>query len=371
MNILLQAKTKICSCGELPIAEFSPPNKFSDEQINALKCILSKLRCPHINAPEVLWGPPGSGKTEISATVLHSLVEWKFRVLVCDPSEKHIMRFLHKFETLFPSFNLSDMLVLNDMNGVEKSNSFANLSLETRVQELYCCTYTWRSWIKELSLVLEMKPYCQDSCYHEGRICKAKNLMVFCLESFRQKISALILDVRKCSKDLIRSLSGKCLLDNDVANIKNLMTELSQLKNLILNNSLTSSDVHWAFEFSSSLHLAEVANRDIAELMNAKRMSCLKLMDILINSFEFPMLEDRNKLEDFYLGHSRIIICTPSCSSRLIHLKLTLFDTLLVDDASQIKEADLLIPLSMTTKHVFLLGDHLDLQATVKSEVYI
>ncbi|XP_071674797.1 uncharacterized protein [Lolium perenne] len=80
-----KAKTKICSCGELPIAEFSPPNKFSDEQINALKCILSKLRCPHINAPEVLWGPPGSGKTEIAATMLHSLVEWKFRVLVCVP----------------------------------------------------------------------------------------------------------------------------------------------------------------------------------------------------------------------------------------------------------------------------------------------
>ncbi|KAM0883288.1 hypothetical protein ACQ4PT_031714 [Festuca glaucescens] len=138
-----KAKTKVCSCAELAVDEISPPNKFNDNQRNALKCILSRLRCPHMNVPEVLWGCPGSGKTE---------------------------------------------------------------------------------------------------------------------------------------------------------------------------------------------------------------------------------LEDRKKLEDFCLGHSRVIICTPY-SSRLLQLKLTRFDTLLVDDASQMKESDLFIPLSMAPKHVVLLGDHLRLQPTVKSEV--
>jgi senataxin len=139
----------------------------------------------------------------------------------------------------------------------------------------------------------------------------------------------------------------------------------------MLNESLTSSDVQMAFEFSSSLHfVSEATKRDITESMNAIRMSCLQLMEILIGSFDLPQLEDRKKLEDFCLGHSRVIICTPY-SSRLLQLKLTRFDTLLVDDASQMKESDLFIPLSMAPKHVVLLGDHLHLQPTVKSEVYI
>ena len=78
----MQAKTKVCSCGQLAVDEFSPPNKFNDKQINALKCTVSKMRCPHINAPEVLWGPPGSGKTEVAAAMIHSLFHLKFRALV-------------------------------------------------------------------------------------------------------------------------------------------------------------------------------------------------------------------------------------------------------------------------------------------------
>jgi senataxin len=330
------------------------------------------MRCRHINAPEILWGPPGSGKTEVAAAILHLLFHWQYRVLVCVPSEKVISRFINKFKELFPSFNLSQMTLLNDMDVVEKCDTFDKMSLENRAQELYCCTYTWRSWMKELYFVLEMKPYCQGSCYHEGRICKKNNQIIFSLESFRKKICALIFDLSECSEDLISSLSGKCIYDDDVANLNKLMTELSQFKDLMLSDIITTSDMKWAFQFASSLHLvSEVANRDIAESINAKRMSCLNLMEILIDSFELPLLEDRKNLEDFCIGHSRVIICTPSSISRLLKLKLTSFDTLLVDDASQIKEIDLLIPLAMTRKHVILVGDHLHLQPMVKSEVYI
>jgi senataxin len=325
-----------------------------------------------MNAPQVLWGCPGSGKTEVAATMLDSLFHWQHRVLVCVPRQKDINRFLHKLNTLFPSFNLSEVLVLSDMDGVDECGIFAEMNLENRAQELYRCTYTWKGWMKELCFVLEMKPYCQNSCYHEGRICTKNNLIIFCLESFRNKVCALISDLRKCSEDLINSLSEKCLAEHDVANINKLMTELSRFQDLMLNESLTSSDVQMAFEFSSSLHfVSEATKRDITESMNAIRMSCLQLMEILIGSFDLPQLEDRKKLEDFCLGHSRVIICTPSYSSRLLQLKLTRFDTLLVDDASQMKESDLFIPLSMAPKHVVLLGDHLRLQPTVKSEVYI
>jgi hypothetical protein len=42
----------------LAVDEISPPNKFNDNQRNALRCILSRLRCPHMNAPQVYGAVP-------------------------------------------------------------------------------------------------------------------------------------------------------------------------------------------------------------------------------------------------------------------------------------------------------------------------
>lgn len=97
-------------------------------------------------------------------------------------------------------------------------------------------------------------------------------------------------------------------------------------------------------------------------------MKCLQLIDILIDSIVLPQPEDRDGLKEFCIAHSRIIISTPSCSSRLLGLKSYSVD-ILVDDAAQIRESGLLIPLSLTPRHVVLLGDHLHLQPTVKSDV--
>ena len=61
--------------GELAQGEFVNANKFNDEQLKAAICITSKLLCPHINAPELLWGPPGSGKTRIAVGIIHHMLK--------------------------------------------------------------------------------------------------------------------------------------------------------------------------------------------------------------------------------------------------------------------------------------------------------
>ncbi|KAL6637249.1 hypothetical protein ACP70R_024821 [Stipagrostis hirtigluma subsp. patula] len=302
---------KCMSCGECALEDSVDPTKFNDEQLNTLKCILSKLQCPHLNAAEIVWGPPGTGKTQ-------------------------------------------------------KCSSFAEASLEIRTQKLYCSIYVWKSWMKEMAFVLRLKPYCLDNCDHDDHTCSKSKLIQF--ESFREKISALVLDLRESSLNLISSLSAISLSEIDIVNIHKLLSNLSDFENLLLNDGVTSSDVQKAFGFAST-SASNIEKDDIAKSLDAIRTSCLKLLNALVDTIDIPRLEDRNELEEFCIQNSGIIICTPSCSSRLQDLTLRSIDTLLVDDAAQIKESDLLIPLSIVRSHVILLGDHLHVQAMVKSKV--
>ncbi|KAL6654461.1 hypothetical protein ACP70R_007926 [Stipagrostis hirtigluma subsp. patula] len=363
-----KVKRKCSSCGECALEDSVDPTKFNDEQLNVVKSIVSKLQCPHVNAAEIVWGPPGTGKTQVAIAIIHSLLHWRSRTLVCIPRKEDIPRFFAQLKEVFPAFNLSKILVLNALNDMENCSSFAEASLEIRTQKLYCSIYVWKSWMKEMAFVLRMKPYCLDNCDHDDHTCSKSKLIVFRFESFREKVSALVLDLRQSSLNLISSLSAISLSEIDIVNINELLSNLSDFENLLLNDGVTSSDVQKAFGFAS-VSASNIEKDDIAKLLDSTRMSCLKLLDALVDTISIPQLEDRNELEEFCIQNSSIIICTPSCSFRLQDLKLKSIDILLVDDAAQIKESDLLIPLSIAPRHVVLLGDHLHVQAMVKSKV--
>ncbi|KAL6599627.1 hypothetical protein ACP70R_045764 [Stipagrostis hirtigluma subsp. patula] len=356
------------SCGECALEDSVDATKFNDEQLNVVKCIVSKLRCPHVNAAEIVWGPPGTGKTQVAIAIIHSLLHWRSRTLVCIPRKEDIPRFFAHLKEVFPAFNLSKILVLNDLNGMENCSSFAEASLEIRTQKLYCSIYVWKSWMKEMAFILRMEPYCLDNCEHDDHTCSKSKLIVFQFESFRKKVSALVLDLRESSLNLISSLSAISLSEIDIVNINKLLSNLSDFEIFLLNDSVTSSDVQKAFGFAS-VSASNIEKDDIATSLDACRMSCLKLLDALVDTIDVPRLEDRNELEAFCIQNSTIMICTPSCSSRLQDPKLRSIDIILVDDAARIKEIDLLVPLSLAPRHIVLLGDHLHVQALVKSEV--
>lgn len=362
----MQPKTKCTSCDEYSLEEFSPASKFNENQLDCIKRIASKIRCPHINAIELLWGPPGSGKTQVAVTLVQ-LLHSSLKILVCVPREKDIHRFVQRIEELFPSFNLRKIIVISSSKDLENVCKFPETSLENRAQELYCCLYFWRGWLKEIDFVLQLEPYCKDNCEHEDKMCTKNNLLVFPFEYFRSKICELMAEFTECSKDLIKIFSGIYLSDAAVENINKLMNKLSVFKLQMFSDNITSSSVKRAFGFPSVDLVLEDAKH--AESLNEKRMDILQLVQSLIGSVVLPNLLDRNALEDFCIESSQIVICTPH-SPRLLGLKPCFFDTPLVDDAAQITESHLLVPLSLLPRNVILLGDHLHLQPTVKSEVY-
>uniref|UniRef100_J3N9W6 DNA2/NAM7 helicase-like C-terminal domain-containing protein n=1 Tax=Oryza brachyantha TaxID=4533 RepID=J3N9W6_ORYBR len=296
-----------------------------------------------------------------------------FRTLVCLPREDDIADLLKNLKNHFPSFNFSGTVVLNKVNylgNTENHNMFHDMRLENRAQALYCCIFLWRSFVKEIGFVLGLKPYCKEKCVHDGsNMCDKTKLLVFSWSSFKTKVSALAMEVKKCSHLLIDRFSDISLSDDDIQNLNKLTRGISHLENQMQNCDITHSNVERIFGLGSGLGFdLEGIGFYITEL-NETRMNCLGLIEIVVNSIELPQLNDRKEFEEFCIKHSRTIICTPACSSQLHDLKLDSIDILLVDDAGQIRESDMLMPLSFSPRHIVMLGDHLHIQPMVKSEV--
>uniref|UniRef100_A0A0E0F852 DNA2/NAM7 helicase-like C-terminal domain-containing protein n=1 Tax=Oryza meridionalis TaxID=40149 RepID=A0A0E0F852_9ORYZ len=272
-----------------------------------------------------------------------------------------------------PSFDFRGIAILyrlSNSESIKNGNKFHEMNLENRAQALYCCIFLWRSFVKELGFVLGLKPYCKEKCDHNGcTICSKSKLAVFSFSSFKEKVCALAIDVEKCSQILIDSLSDILLSNYNIEILNKLLSGLSHLEDRIKNSDITQSGVEKEFGLASGIDFSwEEVGCNVAEL-NEIRMTCLGLIEVVMNSIELPQLDDRKDLEEFCIRHSRIIICTPVCSSQLRELKLDTIDILLVDDAAQIKEIDMLIPLSFSPRHIVMFGDHLHLQPMVKSEV--
>ena len=107
-------------------------DRYNQNQVCCIEKIISELRCNHENSVQLVWGSPGTGKTFLTCTLMNILMNSGSRVLVCVPTERMIFKLLSKVKSEFPEFEFSNLIVLNDLNGI-----FSATSLPNRCHELY------------------------------------------------------------------------------------------------------------------------------------------------------------------------------------------------------------------------------------------
>lgn len=80
-------------CGEAKIESdnglFSTLN---ESQVRAVRSCLLKTSCVHKSAVELIWGPPGTGKTKTVSVLLFQLLKSNRRTLACAPTNTAIMQ---------------------------------------------------------------------------------------------------------------------------------------------------------------------------------------------------------------------------------------------------------------------------------------
>ncbi|KAK8567489.1 hypothetical protein V6N12_006075 [Hibiscus sabdariffa] len=61
-------------------------SQLNDSQKNSVVACLNKMQCNHKSHVELIWGPPGTGKTRTVSVLLFSLLRMKYRTLTCAPT---------------------------------------------------------------------------------------------------------------------------------------------------------------------------------------------------------------------------------------------------------------------------------------------
>ncbi|KAG7980448.1 hypothetical protein I3843_05G182600 [Carya illinoinensis] len=69
--------------------------KLNEPQTQTFLACLRKMHCSHKTEVELIWGPPGTGKTKIISTLLLSFFRMGYRTLTCAPTNVAVSGLLH------------------------------------------------------------------------------------------------------------------------------------------------------------------------------------------------------------------------------------------------------------------------------------
>jgi superfamily II DNA or RNA helicase len=166
---MLQANVK---CGQCPNAGFDTHAAIDSFQLNstqahAVNSCISAFQCPHRSSAQLIWGPPGTGKTKTISVMLHGLLNLMphYRILVCAPTNTIILQLASHLVPLVEKYckaknlinaiilfgNLERMRQKADTEKLSKLFESDRVTLDasrTKYARLVFCTPYRSSWLQ-------------------------------------------------------------------------------------------------------------------------------------------------------------------------------------------------------------------------------
>ncbi|KAI9169121.1 hypothetical protein LWI28_007298 [Acer negundo] len=330
----------------------------NDSQTKAVSTCLSRMHCNHKSNVDLIWGPPGTGKTKTVSILLFNLLKvMKCRTLVCAPTNVAITEVASRVLKLVKessegdagrdilSCPLGDILLFGNTERLKIGAEIEEIFIDHRVKRLQECFGQQTGWKHHLD---SMKAFLEGcvSQYH-----------IFLQNELEKKKDNM-------SKENVKKYSSK---------VKSLSRLLDSFEALLLQDNVASKELEALFSHSVIEDLSQSSMNE-KYLLHKKRNECHSALNILQNSFHQLGIPKKamgkKSLEDLCLQKASLIFCTVSSSYKLHSGKMEPFKFLVIDEAAQLKECETTIPLQLPgVQHAVLIGDENQLPAMVKSRV--
>uniref|UniRef100_A0A453CVB0 Uncharacterized protein n=1 Tax=Aegilops tauschii subsp. strangulata TaxID=200361 RepID=A0A453CVB0_AEGTS len=355
--------------------------KLNQSQLDAIESVISAVRCRHMNLLKLIWGPPGTGKTKTVSALLWALACVKCRTLTCAPTNVAVVgvctRFLqnlkefneHIDENGLP-FSLGDVLLFGNKYNMDITEDLQEIFLDFRVDDLVECFSSLSGWKYRIASMVSFFDDCV-SRYDMLLEDEGNSDPVSFLDFIKKQFDATAIALKRCIMNLWVHLPGRCFSRDSVVNISSLLNMLEIFGTLLCNVDLTEDCLKRALGCLSNENSVCVKPiSSIEKELDGARSSCLKLLKDLLHSLNLPTGVDKNWVQSYCIRNATLLFCTTSSSYRLHHMEIAPLDVLIVDEAAQVRECELVIPLRLHwLKHVVLVGDDCQLSAMVKSQV--
>ncbi|KAL6843850.1 hypothetical protein ACP4OV_026421 [Aristida adscensionis] len=351
----------------------------NQSQLDAIESIISAVRCKHLNLTKLIWGPPGTGKTKTVGALLFALSCLKCRTLTCAPTNVAVVGVCTRFLQNLKDFNrqmdnnvlplsLGDVLLLGNKYRMDITEELQEIFLDYRSDELLECFSSLSGWRYKIASMISFFDDC-GSQYDMLLEDDGSSSDVCFLDFLKKQFYVAATAVKKCLVNLWCHLPRSCFSCDNVSNISILLGLLEKTGDLLCNKDLTDEGVRRCFSFLAAENSVNPTSSVEKELAGA-RATCVKLLRDLQNSLNLPIGKDRGWIQKYCMRNATLIFCTASSSYRLHNAEIAPLDVLIVDEAAQVRECELLIPLCLRwLKHVVLVGDDCQLRPMVKSQV--
>ncbi|KAL7102526.1 hypothetical protein ACP275_08G125400 [Erythranthe tilingii] len=357
-------------------------SKLNESQLDAILSCLSKSECDHKPSVELIWGPPGTGKTATLSRLLFSLLKKKVRTLICAPTNVAIKELAsrvialvrNKSEENNLSCPLGDMLIFGNKDRLKVSSDIEEIFLEYRVERLVSCLGSLTGWKNCISSMLDFLQDCvsHHQIFVENELIKAKQSpehveSISLLEFVRDRFPRLATPLRDCMTTFFTHLPRNPAHEQQIfRNIKQLMSLLDSVEVLLFeDNSLTSKTLERIFLREGTV--------DSASSLMYMRSQCLNILRSLRGSLDklgLPNGIHITSTTELCFKNATLIFCTTSSAYKLHTVEMEPFNMLVIDEAAQVKECESIIALQIPgVRHAILVGDECQLPATVKSKV--
>nr|XP_043634996.1 uncharacterized protein LOC122606096 [Erigeron canadensis] len=386
----------------------------SSQESAVLSCI-AESGCQHRNTTKLIWGPPGTGKTKTTGSLLFMLLGLKCRTVTCAPTNIAVLGVTKRLMSLVrgslshDTYGLGDILLFGNRErmAIDDHKDLSHIFLNFRIECLSECLAPCSGWkgTSEWMIRFLEDPEDQYRLYlanqrdndekkadeksndlRRKRALKEKNwknLVVHEQHSNRnpnkESFQVKIFTFEQFVTNGFRSLGNHLIscVENLYTHMPTSMISVEAAKQMILlvrslrliEQSLKEIVAENAGLREALRGLNDARKKGIPDL-HACRMSSLKILKYLRGTLRLPELTGHHVLKFFCMANAILIFCTASSSIKLRTSKEKPLEFLVIDEAAQLKECESLIPLQLEgIRHAILVGDERQLPAMVQSKM--
>ncbi|KAI4387373.1 hypothetical protein MLD38_005211 [Melastoma candidum] len=356
----------------------------NESQAEIANAILDRMVCPHRSFVELIWGPPGTGKTKITAMILFILLKMKKRTLVCAPTNVAIWELASRVVKLVKNAQgslpcVSQMLIFGNKKRLKMDDMEAeDIYLDYRVKRLVEFFALRTGWCHCFSALEDILVEC-NSLYQMFLDCQNDNEVhgrpTSFLEFFKERFVAVVEPVKRCLVILNDHVPASYVSEEIAQAAMSLLILFDAFQTMLYEEDLDSMKVVLAFSLA-------IANAPLSGNASAvdpllyhlclKRWECISCLRALIRSLSelnLPQFTCSESIAEFCYQKASLLFCTCSSSFRLYNKVMDPFEVLVIDEAAQLKECESVIPFQLPgIRHAILVGDERQLPAMVESK---